>query len=607
MDIGDMLLLSIVKSIMFIVINILYALNKNYKINMSRIPNRTVKPKRAGTKTNTKRTQTTTKTTKATARSNRTSNKDASTEADELSETSVGGVSGGGVGSVGSIVSNTIINVESVEKKPIKSVDKAQLSVESSMKPPIRSPIKSRTKPVESPIIDTSRSTPTTTPTKTTPIIQSSNRSVDCSVEIIPSSTTLSTITVCTPIEDDTDDSEYDIDDSDEDTNRRSPVSEPMSFAATPPRSASPSSDSPPALSSSPTTNSPNTLLAHQRSRIPTRDNRRGPTVLRSSQQSLSSQQSQQSSSSQHQPSQHQSAIQPSQQQPSTNLHEQSIPDMHRLLTQHDFIPKEKIIGITSNEGPQNVYVRCITKYGHPVYVWIDEPVTSVASDSDLRRMETDKVSAIPYSVKMGAFRLAGDQVYGVVFNCHGYLCVLCHTPYSLEPKELNYVSDLRDIELAPLLDKLLAYPLVRLSEIHQYPGLVLENVKKVTRKIRNHVYQTNEQAVKKTEVALKQLVDTYNQFTQLSEKYQPKLSDDITRLEYRLQERSDLKEKDAEKYNQIVYNLQRRNEMVEKLLRIYDIIGSKWFELNQLNSELAELNAYFASEFQTVGTLMKQ
>jgi hypothetical protein len=276
-------------------------------------------------------------------------------------------------------------------------------------------------------------------------------------------------------------------------------------------------------------------------------------------------------------------------------------------LLKYGYMPVSRIV-VTSENGSSNTqYIKATNKNGQKVFVQLDVAGYSTARSNDLTFMETNKATIVPYSIKQGALNCVGIKASGVAFECGtDAVCVLSRDD-DMQPKETNYVY-IEKKGPAPMLleheSSIIAYPVVKLSEIKVNADLILKNTDDATRNLRNTTYTSLLRDLFTTQNSIIKLWQAFKGFDEARYNHGIRLNSSLTKLEQFNEvytSNPPLSDTDKENYRHIQYNLMLRNDWIVDLLKAMKKVSDKHNEINNIAKEIMELTEYLNKEFSNV------
>lgn len=279
-------------------------------------------------------------------------------------------------------------------------------------------------------------------------------------------------------------------------------------------------------------------------------------------------------------------------------------------LFAYGYIPKNKIV-IKNTEGEYtSVYVKAVNRMGQIVYILLDTDNNPNNIGSDLTLIESKTGNILPYSLKLGAIKMAGMNVSGVAFECDkNGLCVLSNriTDNNIQAVEYNFTFVEEKTPAATVVENYgcnMSYPVVKLSEIKANNNLVTEGSNIVTRKLRNASYNAYEQdlcSLKESIITLNQKFDT---FTQIYQSYKHKLSDTLTLLEQWNAHyicHPPQNECDKKKAELIFQNITTRNNYINYLICGMKRVAENKNQVDKISENVDEFNNLFIEIFSNL------
>jgi hypothetical protein len=284
------------------------------------------------------------------------------------------------------------------------------------------------------------------------------------------------------------------------------------------------------------------------------------------------------------------------------------------------YVPLSKIV-IQDSEGNRKIqYVKALNKKGQKVFILLDVNGYITTRSTDLILIETNKAQVVPYSLKMGAVDCAGTEVCGIAFECgSSSLCVLSRDPEDLTPKETNFVFiEQNETALGIIIPtehiehtgQIMAYPVIRLSEIRANPNLILENTDLVTRRLRNTSYKILVDDLKSFDKSIEELRTNFDTFMSTREKDATRLNRTLNQLDqwneiYMIHPPTtdDFKER----YRNLQFNLSQRNEKIEILLRSMKKVADLRTEIDSISKTITDITEFFNKEFTYIDCSIPQ
>jgi hypothetical protein len=259
-------------------------------------------------------------------------------------------------------------------------------------------------------------------------------------------------------------------------------------------------------------------------------------------------------------------------------------------------------IVIRKNGQLQTDYVKAINQRGQKLYILVDEPGFNPISKQDITVMELNSAGNVPYSLKNGTFNHAGIEVLGVAFECGlDSICTLIRDEPELPPIENNYtfVNAVNNVD-----HSLIAYPIVKLSEIRADKDTILDHVDCVTRRLRKAAYNTELNALKVAQISLERLENSLNAFSCLRDKTVININKTLAELNelndcYLSNPPQD--DDNRESFRKVYQNLIKRNEAISTLLRCMHKVAHKFVLLDELSAEIDGITMHCEEEFKNI------
>lgn len=279
------------------------------------------------------------------------------------------------------------------------------------------------------------------------------------------------------------------------------------------------------------------------------------------------------------------------------------------------YVPLSKIVIQDSAGDRRTQYIKALNKKGQKVFILLDVNGYITTRNTDLILIESNKAQIVPYSLKMGAVDCAGTEVCGIAFECgSNSVCVLSRNEDDLTPKEANFVFIEQNDTASGIIipngqniipnGQIMAYPVIRLSEIRANPCMILENTDLVTRRLRNATYKILLDDLQEFDKEIAELKTNFDRFMTTRENDATRLNRTLNQLDQWNESymahpptTDDIKER----YRNLQFNLSQRNEYIEVLLRSMKKITDLRSEINSVSNTISEVTKFFDKEFAYV------
>lgn len=299
--------------------------------------------------------------------------------------------------------------------------------------------------------------------------------------------------------------------------------------------------------------------------------------------------------------------------QPNTGSYSPEV-NAENQISRYGYDTIGKIVSYTNSNEMECRYLKTVNSQGQVIYIQPNNDSWMGSEPNDFIVTETDDPSAIPQSIRSGAFLSAAPDVYGVLLEKNGEICAITRSEYNMEPDETVLLSinnstpfhsdnnthdkDTNNNDLT------VVYPIVRLSEITTDNDIVIRNTSAVTAKLRNTSYQTcikNISDMRLTCSEFPKIFDTLYAEIDVSFK---KLAKTIRELEVHKADFDNDPPTDANqlsKIPRIEYNLKRRHEMMIELLKVCHNADSHHDQLKQISRKLSEMTDHTRHLFEFI------
>jgi hypothetical protein len=161
------------------------------------------------------------------------------------------------------------------------------------------------------------------------------------------------------------------------------------------------------------------------------------------------------------------------------------------FLNKNGFDVAENLLVADEDGNTKVSTIKVVDIYGHISFIYIDEPDANVGmAPRDQTLVEVPNQAIISESDR-GNYKIAGNNVAGVALDCGNGICTLINEEDPMKPVERNfvYVASNRDkTGTIEATGSVIAYPIVRLSEIRKDPTLCIKNINEATCRLRDKV-----------------------------------------------------------------------------------------------------------------------
>lgn len=272
-------------------------------------------------------------------------------------------------------------------------------------------------------------------------------------------------------------------------------------------------------------------------------------------------------------------------------------------LLKHGYAIVDKVF---TRDGSGKVvceYIKARTVRGQLVFVEMDSGGCVAYRKDDLTAVRTKDAIKVPHSAKMGALECADLNVCGVAFECEGGICTLVRKcdDRSMAPSEHHLVTVTKHRDTAIVMDdNPIAYPVVKMSEIIANNCLVMENIDKVTRKMRNKGFLRCKKNLKENKCLLQKLVHEYHVFCENTADMFDRLQrsiDDLEHIQDPYLECPPECDENKAKYRTLGFNLRTRHDYLEHLIRHCDEVAANRMALEEMWQQLHDKNCWFDEE----------
>lgn len=248
-------------------------------------------------------------------------------------------------------------------------------------------------------------------------------------------------------------------------------------------------------------------------------------------------------------------------------------------------------------------YIKARTVRGQLVFVEMDSGGCVAYRKDDLTAVRMKDAIKVPHSAKLGALECADLGVCGVAFECKDGICTLVRNcdDSSMEPTEHHLVTVTKQAKESIVMDdNPVAYPVVKMSEIMANSKLVMENIDKVTRKMRKKAFVRCRKNIQENKCVLRDLCREYKVFCD----YAGQMFDDLQRSIYELDCLQDPYlecppecDDNKAKFKLLGYNLRVRYDDMDKLIAHCDIVAAQRCQLEVMTHTIHDMNCWFDND----------
>jgi len=278
-------------------------------------------------------------------------------------------------------------------------------------------------------------------------------------------------------------------------------------------------------------------------------------------------------------------------------LQELEVEDM---LSRSGFTPVDKILTKDENDMLMCQYIKSTDPSGKTVYVDMDCKGYVSVDPENMTMVQASGASSVPYSLKMGAYECADNDVCGVAFECDGEVCTLKRVDNDVVPSEdvFAQVSSGSPLVANDGITKSqpIPYPIVSLTDIKKNPAQVMSSIRESHNRMRNVAFRQADRDAENLLDAVRNLDQEIARFNTNQKDVSAKLSRTISQLEeihqdYQRDPPSTAETKKA--YRSVQYNLRRRNDLVIDHLKLSESVTSRMDRIKELVGEIKSLNDY--------------
>ena len=252
-------------------------------------------------------------------------------------------------------------------------------------------------------------------------------------------------------------------------------------------------------------------------------------------------------------------------------------------------------------------YIKAVNNKGNVAYIELDEDGYKGGGDMDMVLIESTIPSLIPYSLRRGSYECAGNDTYGIMFECNNGLCSLTRRSDPLEVHEQTFVFP-DNSETLMMTSLPIPYPIIRLSELRQRADQVLIGLEAATKRLRNANYAYCERELRSLGQTVERFRELYVSFAKKKKSIFGTLGKSLMELEtiYRKYEMEPRKaDIHRDRFKLLVFNMRRRHELLIELLLICQSVNSFRDTIEAQVKDLEDLHGYIDKQFVGIENML--
>jgi len=284
--------------------------------------------------------------------------------------------------------------------------------------------------------------------------------------------------------------------------------------------------------------------------------------------------------------------------------------DIEKSLLEKGYVPIDKIL---TKKGDTIIceYIKAIDKVGHVVYIQLDCDGHVNIKPNEMVMAEQISASVVPYSVKIGTYEAANNDLYGVGFECDNEICMINRKDESLAPSETVFsLTSGAQYDHGILQNHPIPYPIVKYSEIMSEPSIIADSIKNNHARMRNVSFGQCMKEVDKMKKQAQELIKEIEKFDEIHKYVSNTLSNTICQLEniHDMYENYPPKtEVESQKLRRVRFNLRKRHDLTNDHITLCNSIAARGDKLKNLKEELREINDYAKSLFNGIENVLSE
>ncbi len=253
-------------------------------------------------------------------------------------------------------------------------------------------------------------------------------------------------------------------------------------------------------------------------------------------------------------------------------------------------------------------YIKCLSKSGHYVFVKPDTRGVVSKSTSDYTYMITED-ELVPYEMYVGLYKTAGTGVSGIGIESQDGITFVITTD-SKYPTITNFINDQSIRMICPSNENLLAYPVVKLSEIVSHHDHILRVIKLSSKNIMRTQYalaRTRLKLLKDTMIKVTENMDTFIELKELKLRELLKSIDeleDVAAGNEKCSGRDIIIPEKEEKDRQITNNLEMRHNLFTGLIHMCNRMCTVC-KLSSVNDHIVEVIGHIHSKYDDLDKVL--
>ncbi len=293
--------------------------------------------------------------------------------------------------------------------------------------------------------------------------------------------------------------------------------------------------------------------------------------------------------------------------------------NIEKILLRYGYDITAKVL-IDRPKGREALYVEAINDLGDKLYIELDNDGSlAVDKRKDHIFYEADwknKTGPIAESLLISSYRNIDNGTSGIAIRCDSDLYIIKSSDNPIE-YEKTYFRSNRSDALIPIkspddtLCNYSLYPIIRLSDLQEFPDLVKENTHRTAENLRKLSYIHEKRDLLLLRARLDTLIKSYDEFLEAEDIASDNLNKSLTELNklrnYYAENDEDLRSSPelADRKKAVIDNIEKRHQLGSNLILVSQKINSDTDKIDKLVDKLKRYTEYVKNEFSDMDRIL--
>ncbi len=301
--------------------------------------------------------------------------------------------------------------------------------------------------------------------------------------------------------------------------------------------------------------------------------------------------------------------------------------NIEKILSRYSYEITAKVL-IDRPKGREALYVEAINDLGDKLYIELDNDGSlsvdkrkdHIFYEADWKNKTDDSDSPIPQSLLISSYRNIDNGTSGIAIRCDSGLYIIKSNDTSLDNPiqyEKTYFRSNRSDALIPIkshdntLCNYSLYPIIRLSDLQEFPDLVKENTHRTAENLRKLSYIHEKRDLLLLRSRLDTLIKSYDEFLEAEDIASDNLNKSLTELNklrnYYVENDADerLSPELANRKKAVIDNIEKRHQLGSNLILVSQKINSDTDKIDKLVDKLKRYTQYVKNEFSDMDRIL--